>query len=473
MSNSNRRRLLLLNPPGKQVYLRDYYCSKVTQADYVNHPVDLVMLSGRLREHFDLHLIDAIVDRLPPPRCLEQIDDLDPDIIVGLTGSVSFPEDADFYRTLQQTRRRKLYLGGDLVIENRVDRLGSLPFVDGFVHDFISDDLPALLTGIAPDALHNLTVRLGDGSILARPIERSRGDRFELPVPDHRLFLDKPYRYPFVGDSFATVLTLFGCPYRCDFCVMAGLGWKSRSIPNVIEELSELARLNVRELFFLDQTFGVPRPRYVELLHAMTNSGFRFGWVCFSRADILDPALLGLMKSAGCHTLILGLESGSQRILDAARKDMTLEDIGRGFQLCREIGLKTVATVLIGLPEETESTFRDTLAFLKQIDPDFASFNVAVPRMGTGLREKAMQLGLISEELEIMDQSGSFVAMPSQVLSRAEIARMRRRAVREFYFRPRYVARRLKPSTTPSIRWWREVKHQARQGLAVARKYWN
>lgn len=472
MNNSNRRRLLLLNPPGKQVYLRDYYCSKVTQADYVNHPVDLVMLSGRLRKHFDLHLIDAIVDRLPPQRCLEQIDDLEPDIIVGLTGSVSFLEDADFYRALQQNRRRKLYLGGDLLIENRADRLRSLPYVDGFVHDFISDDLPALLAGITPEALYNLTVRLRDGSILARPIERSRGGRFELPVPDHRLFLDKPYRYPFVGDSFATVLTLFGCPYRCDFCVMAGLGWKSRSIPNVIEELSELAKLDVRELFFLDQTFGIPRPRYVELLNAMLECRFRFGWVGFSRADILDPSLLGLMKSAGCHTLILGLESGNQGILDAARKDMTLEEVRRGFQLCREFGLQTVATVLIGLPEETESTFQDTLAFLKRIDPDFASFNVAVPRMGTGLRKKAIRLKLTGSELEIMDQSGSFVAMPSQVLSRDQISRMRRKAVRDFYFRPRYVAKRLKPHAIPSIRWWREVKDQARQGLAMARKYW-
>lgn len=470
MSESRQRRLLLLNPPGKEVYLRDYYCSKVSQADYVNHPIDLVLLSGRLRKHFDLHLIDAVVDRLPPQVCLEQVEALDPEVIVGLTGSVSFREDVEFYRSLQ--RRRRLYLGGDLLIENRVDRLRSLPFVDGFVHDFTTDDLMVLLAGGDPTTLENLTVRLEDGSILARPVERKRGDSFELPLPDHTLFLDKPYRYPFVGKSFATVLTLFGCPYRCDFCVMAGLGWKSRSIPNVIEELSELARLNVQELFFLDQTFGVPRPRYVQLLNAMVECRLRFGWVGFSRADILDPSLLGLMKSAGCHTLILGLESGNQGILDAARKDMTLEEVRQGFQLCREFGLKTVATVLIGLPEETESTFRETLDFLKRVDPDFASFNVAVPRMGTGLRKKAIQLGLIRDELEIMDQSGSFVAMPSQVLSRTEIGRMRRDAVREFYLRPRYVARRLKPHAIPSIHWWREVKHQTRQGLALARKYW-
>ncbi len=472
-------RVVLLNPPGRRLYLRDYFCSKVSQADYINAPIDFVYLSGWLKDSCELLLVDAIVERLGVSDCLAQLERLQPDAVVGLIGSVSYEEDVPFYeqlaRRLEQVSigrkecapRGRLILTGDVLIERRRERLEELPFVDAFLHDFSTSDLPGYL-GLNPASLpiRNMTLRRS-GAIHAAPIVRTRSESMSLPIPDHSLFLDKSYRYPFVRDPrFATLMTEFGCPYRCNFCIMSTLGWKIRPVENVLEELDHLSQLGVRELFFLDQTFGIQKERARLLLSEMAKRRYDFGWVCFSRPDVVDRELVKLMKEAGCHTVILGVESGSEVILESAQKDYTKAEVLKGFRLCGEHGLRTVATIILGLPQETAETFGETMKFLHQLDPDFASFNVAVPRMGTPLRQTALELGLIREDLQIMDQSGSKVAMPTLTLSRSEVEAMKQEAVSSFYLNFRYLGKRLK--RTRSLR---ETQIQLGQGVSLLRSY--
>ncbi len=458
-------KLLLLNPPGQRVYLRDYFCSKVSQADYLNHPIDFVYLSGLLREHYELHLLDAIVDRLAVEKSLRLIRELRPSVIIGLIGSVSYEEDVAFYRALAAQTNATLVLIGDVLIDQREARLRELDFAAAFLHDFSDPSVLAFLRGNAI-ALTNMTLRAGE-EIHAAPLVRTRHETFELPIPAHQLFINKDYRYPFVRKRrFATVMTEFGCPYRCTFCIMSTLGWKIRPVDNVLAELDSVHGLGIRELFFLDQTFALQKPRALELLHAMQTRKYGFGWLCFSRPDILDDEVLFEMKKAGCHTLILGLESGDDAILAATKKDYTRAEVLAGFQRCASHGLRTVATVIIGLPEETEASFQRTMDFLKTVPVDFVSFNVAVPRMGTPLREQALEHQLIAPNVQVMDQSGSEVAMPGFTLSREQIARMRQKAVREFYFNTTYLKKRLL-----GLRSFEEARIQMRQGFGLLRNY--
>ncbi len=465
MPETPNNKLLLLNPPGKRVYLRDYFCSKVSQADYLNHPIDFIYLSGLLREHYELHLLDAIVDRLSAQTSLQTIQALQPAAIIGLIGSVSYEEDAAFYRRLAEQQQVPLFLIGDVLIENRAERLQELHFATGFLHDFSGDEVHRFLQG-ERDRLQNMTFQ-HEGEIYAAPIVRPRCESFDLPVPAHELFLGKDYRYPFVRRrQFATVMTEFGCPYRCTFCIMSTLGWKIRPVSNVLAELDAVRALGIRELFFLDQTFALQKPRALQLLLEMQRRGYGFGWVCFSRADVLDDEVLAEMKKAGCHTIILGLESGDEAVLAAAKKDYDRGQVLAGFQRCAAHGLRTVATIIIGLPEETEASFQRTLDFLRQVPCDFASFNVAVPRMGTPLRQQAVAQQLIPPDLHVMDQSGSAIAMPTLTLSRMQIEAMHQRAVREFYFNLHYLLRRLR-----SFRSLEDARIQARQGYGLLKNY--
>ena len=108
-----------------------------------------------------------------------------------------------------------------------------------------------------------------------------------------------------------------------------------------------------------------------------------------------------------------------------------------------------------------------TITLVRRIGLDFASFNVAVPRSGTGLREEAIGLGFVDEKFSVMDQSGSEIAMPTRALSRTDVLAYRRRAVAEFYLRPRYILRRLL-----SVRSFYDICNYAKQAFALIKNTW-
>ena len=432
-------RVLLLNPPGQKVYIRDYFCSKVSQADYVSHPMDLVVVSGLLRsaEH-RVTLVDAIVEKLRPDEAERRVVEDKPDVIVALAGAASWDEDRDFLRTIKASTGARLVVCGDLFVEDPEGYLADHDFIDAIILDFTSADILKYIDEI-PGPL---------AAVARRGSERSDADgagSFDLPAPPlHRLFLRLHYRYPFtVSRRYCSVLTEYGCPFDCTFCIMGKLRYKVRSVENVMEELRHIDSLGVHEVFFVDQTFGAKAQKTRRLLEEMVQQKVDLSWFCFSRVDVLKGDLLRLMKEAGCHTVILGIESGSEELLSKYRKGYDKAQIRQTIAMCRELGINTMGTFIIGLPDETEETAAETLDFLKELPLDYASFNVAVPRAGTDLRKDAAELGLIVGDGVSMDQSGSKVAMPTKHLSQERVKELRRRAVRAFYLRPGYLAKRL------------------------------
>ena len=171
------------------------------------------------------------------------------------------------------------------------------------------------------------------------------------------------------------------------------------------------------------------------------------------------------MKHAGCHTIMFGVESASEKIRDAYRKDIGREAIINGFRMCREAGIKTVATFILGLPEDDEQSCIDTINFAKTIGCDYASFNVAVPRPGTGLRKNALEDRTIERDDVVFDHSGKTVFSLSKNIPQEKLAALRRRAVKEFYFRPSYIINQLL-----RIRSFTELAEHFRQFLSLLGK---
>lgn len=457
-----RLRVLLLNPPGVKTYIRDYYCSKISKTNYLFEPVDLLMLSGTLSSRHDLRVIDAIAEALSPEECRNEIDSWGPDVIVSLIGAVSLHEDLLFLKGIAVGRRR-IIVSGDVMLEEPASLFERYPFIDGAILDFTSSEILDYLDGNCDD-LQMMVFRRG-GKTIHPEGGRAVNQQILIPAPRHDLFNATGYRFPFVRNSrFATVLTDYGCPFSCSFCIMSTLGYRYRSVDSVAEELRSLVSLGKREIFFIDQTFGIHRKRALELCELLSSNGFRFGWVCYGRVDLVDRELLLAMKGAGCHTIIFGVESASEEILKAYRKGYTKDQIRTAFKLCRESGIRTVATFVIGLPEETLETASETIDFLKELDCDYASFNVAVPRVGTALRRNAVSEGLIDSAEMVMDQSGVTIAMPTRTLDRDTVKRLRTEAIRSFYLRPGYLWRRL-----VSIRSWYELREQISEGMVLVK----
>jgi anaerobic magnesium-protoporphyrin IX monomethyl ester cyclase len=455
-------RVLLLNPPAPDLVIRDYYCSKTTRSNYLFQPIDFVIQSGLLARHFEVSLIDAVVDGLDEAECARRIEALRPDAIFFLSGAISWTHDFPF---LADVKKRlggavKLVGSGDIFLEEAERWLSEAPHIDAVVLDFASDDVANFVLGRF-DELENATYRAG-GEIKTVRQPRSKGATYDLPLPRHELFQNPRYRFSFVRRTpFATVLTDFGCPFPCSFCVMSGLGSKFRSVDNVMEELRLLKSMGVRDIFFIDQTWGVRRQRNREICEAMIEEKLGLGWVTFTRADILKAEDLALWAKAGCHTLMMGVESASPEMLKAYRKGYKAEQVASGLQMVRDAGIRTVGTFILGLPEDTTESIEATVQLACDLPLDFASFSVAVPRFGTGLRAQAKAAGLIGD-LRVMDQSGETVAMATNTLSRDEVMKLKRQAVKAFYLRPSYLMRRL--TTVGSVR---ELVAQAEEGLAL------
>ncbi|MBN1296019.1 radical SAM protein, partial [bacterium] len=296
---------------------------------------------------------------------------------------------------------------------------------------------------------------------------RETNGRFRIPLPRHEMFIDRDYRYPFVKSRrFATVMTEFGCPFHCAFCVMGTLGCKRRPIEDVIEELLSLRSLGIRDIFFLDQSFGSDRSRNLALCEAIGHTVPEMRWLCFSRVDLVDETVLSAMKSAGCHSIIFGVETANAQLLETYRKGYSLDQVRSMFAVAQRLKIRTVATFLLGLPGETRESAMETIEFARRLPCNFASLNVAVPRMGTDLRQWAVTQGYVNESDRHFDQSGSRVIMQTESLTSAELAEIKRIAVRRLYLNPSRIWRIL-----ISIQSWNELLIQVREGICLLQRF--
>ncbi len=431
-------KVLLLNPPGDRIYLRDSYCSKVSKAAYLTPPMDLLVISGYLHPRHQVLVLDAMADRLADRTVLDRLKEIHPDFIVSLFGLVSLSNDLAFFRQVKAALPSvKLIVSGDAGFDETEKVLRENPSIDAVLMDYASDGWLPCLEGDWENVRDAAFLTAGEyhsqRSIPAR--------QYSIGLPRHELFPFKKYRMPFARSlPYAGVVTDFGCPFNCDFCLIGQLPYKLRPVGEVLDELEYLKQLGIKYFSFGDQTFGVDRQRTAELMTGMAARGIGLPWGCFSRADLLTPETLGSMKASGCDLIMIGVESGSQEILDRHHKGVKLETVRRAFGDCRREGIRTLATFIIGLPGETRQTFRQTLALALEIDPHFASFNLPVAKPLTPLKSRAEDEGwTISGRGDQSTEAG----IVSGGLTVAMLKRWQQQALRKFYLRPRYLVKRL------------------------------
>ncbi len=453
-------RVLLLNPPGRRTYIRDYFCSKTTKSNYLFHPIDLVVLSGTLAERHEIQVLDCMAEQLAVTDALARITDFSPAVVVSLVGSVSWEEDRAFLAQIRATGPRVIAIG-DVLQEDSEKRLAEEPWLEAALHVFANQDIVHYLDGKL-ESVCEMTVRRSGGAIERIRVHGKQRGSFRVPRPRHELFPEHGYRFSFARSArFATLLSDYGCPYPCTFCVIGTLGFQTRPVADVLDEIDHLRARGVRELFFMDQTFGVQRERAFELCGALASRG-DLSWTAFTRPDTAEDDLLAAMKRAGCHTLILGVESADDTLLALYKKGYVADEVRAGFARVKRHGLRSVGTFIIGLPEESEASLERTLNLAFELDLDFLSLNMAVPRFGTPFRARMLELGLAQANDLVMDQGGENAFLPTHTLDRRAMEALKRRMVRRFYLRPSYLWRRLRQARS-----LHELSAQAREGFAL------
>ncbi len=253
--------------------------------------------------------------------------------------------------------------------------------------------------------------RFDRGEKVERVIQGERPELDRLPYADRDIYLDEWRKAGYDYDSpeaplsaetlppFVTIIAGRGCRYNCSFCkpgedILFGKGVRRRSVSHVIGELKHLReKYRFNTLMIHDDCLTEDRDWVTAFCDAYQAEGFTQPFWCQARVDhvVRYEDMIRSMAQVGLAGLFLGFESGSDRVLKFIRKGTTLAKNLEAARICRKYGIRIWANYMLGLPTETEEEVKDTIAMLKEIDPDYYSPAFYTPYPGNDLYNYCME----------------------------------------------------------------------------------
>ncbi|AIS31516.1 MULTISPECIES: B12-binding domain-containing radical SAM protein [Methanobacterium] len=272
-------------------------------------------------------------------------------------------------------------------------------------------------------------------------------DLDELPFPARHLLPMDHYKILNMKLHTATLISGRGCPMQCSFCASAALHGnklRMRSAQNVVDEMEHLIKdHDAGMIAFMDDTFTLKPSRVAEICDEIIKRDLDTYWGCTARADTLSDELLQKLSDSGCITLFLGVESADQQQLDRVNKQITIDKIRQAFKLSRENDIRTIASVVLGMPGDTKESIERTIKFVRELNPSYALFSLATPYPGTRFYQEAVQDNLI----KVKDWSKYTLLSPvleTVDCSLDELKKMQKKAFRQFYLRPVYLMKQVR-----------------------------
>ena len=372
-------------------------------------PLGLAYVAGALEKKFNVQILDNYLLEKPISEVKLELKRLKPEI-VGIACS-----SATYSRVIETAKAVK-------------DTIPSCHVVVGGPHpSFIPDsmlqhpEIDYVVMGEGERAMVELVSHLKEGKGDAGFVEISGvayrrdgkyvknppqfiSDLDEVPFPARHLLPMQLYdrKIEFLkAEPVDTVNVIRGCPYNCTFCetkMLWGQKCRSFSPKRVVEELDHLvAKHGTKGVYFVGDNFTIRKKATIEICELMKKNKLDLEWVCDTRVDLLSRDLLRKMKTAGCKTIWFGVESGAPRILSKINKGVTVEQIEQGFKLCKEEGIQTACSFMMGIPGETIEDMEASFKFARKLDPDWCRFNIFIAVPGSSLYEEIMQKGLYDQ----------------------------------------------------------------------------
>ncbi|MBI3454300.1 MAG: hopanoid biosynthesis associated radical SAM protein HpnJ [Candidatus Rokubacteria bacterium] len=388
-----------------------------------------------------------LVDAPPESLTVDQVVPLSKeyDLAVLHTSTPSFRNDAQVADRLKTENPRLLIgmVGAHVGVLPR-ESLQAAPAVDWVAVGEFDYACAEIAEGRPLKAVCGIAYRDGDRIRFTPPrppIEDMDALPFVVDVYRRDLTIEK-YFIGYLLHPYVSLYTGRGCRSKCTFCLwpqtLGGHRYRVRSPENVEAEM-RLARAyfpQVKEFFFDDDTFTDDLPRAEEIARRLGRLGLR--WSCNAKANV-PKRTLEIMRDNGLRLLLVGYESGNQKILNNIKKGIRL-DIAREFtKNAKALGITIHGTFILGLPGETPETIRETVRYACEIEPDTIQVSLAAPYPGTELYRQAQAQGWLAVlDGGLVDTHGVQVAaLDYPGLSQTEIFKSVEEFYRRFYFRPR------------------------------------
>lgn len=238
---------------------------------------------------------------------------------------------------------------------------------------------------------------------------------------------------------FVSLITSRGCPYSCDYCQtpkMFGKNMRYRSPELVFNELEKLKRLNhIKSIVFWDDTFTADRSRTLKMCSYLKE--LKVKWMCNTRVELVDKELLMTMKEAGCEIIFFGIESFDIETLEELNRTSREERVKHALQLCRECGIRTVGSLMIGTPNDDLRRIDSNIERLAELSPDDVYISIFNAVVGSKTYEWAIKTGIIDnvDWTNPRRFRGSPFGLPTvnTILTRYQLQKAQKTAYQHFY----------------------------------------
>lgn len=273
-------------------------------------------------------------------------------------------------------------------------------------------------------------------------------DLDSLPFPARQLMNNQLYTRPDTGEPMATIQTGLGCPSNCIYCltpIISGRTVRKRDVESIYKEIEECYyKYGIRNFFLKADTFTIDEAYAGAVCDRIIRSPLcgRIAFTVNSRVKPLRAELLKKLKQAGCFTIAVGFESGSEETLRRIKKGTTVEDNLRAAKMIKEAEIPLFGFFMIGFPWEDRKMIKETERLIHQIDPDFIEMHIATSFYGTELYSICQSDHLLKDGVFGWDAYNSSNT-GTKYLTSSEIRELKNRILLRFYLRPQYILRRL------------------------------
>jgi radical SAM superfamily enzyme YgiQ (UPF0313 family) len=423
------------------------YPVEAPQAIFI--PLGISYLAAVLEENgFEVDVIDCPISRLTQKELETEFKKRQPDIVGVTSATVTYLPALEVVKAAKHALPNCLTLmGGPHVTVMDEQTLSESPEVDIIVRGEGEQTLLELAKLVSDRSLKNLGEVAGitfrkNGQIFHNPDRPLIKNIDELPFPAHKHFEVSMYRI--LGRTYLPIITSRGCPYQCTFCLasrMCGRGFRARNPSKVVDELEWLRdTFGAGAVAFYDDTFTFDVKRAVAICDEMQKRKVSLPWDCRTRVDRVSKELLTKLWNTNCQLIHFGVESGSQKMLDAMKKGTTVEQNATAIKWAKEVGISVAISVVVGYPGETPELLKQTIDFIRRTEPDYVYICEAVPYPGTELYDLVKALGweMSTDWSQFHEQTQVF---KSPLLSLQQIEKTKK-AFYDHYFSVSYYLRK-------------------------------
>lgn len=435
------------SPKKDRVCVRDKGAMGYSKAGYKFPPYDLAMIAANIRDIGTVKIIDANANCQDFGTVSQIIKDNRPNFVIFSNSTPTINWDmkiAEISKEIDPSTVTITYgphitaLGEKILIENKDLDYAVINEQEITIKEIITKEKKARVTG---------SISRENEEIINNGFRKELEDLDTLGYPAHDLLDLNIYSLPYAkSEPLTATMTSRGCPGKCIYCCswLISKKFRTRSPEHVLDEIKFVSEeLNVKEIKFWDDTFTCDRKRVSEICNLIRKEDIDISWVCNTRVDAIDGSLLKSMKDAGCHTICLGVESGDNQILNFIGKGINVDQIKHAFIIAKKAKLKTAGFFMLGHPYETSHSIKKTIDLAKELNPNYASFNIVTPYPGTPLFKMAIENGWLTTLDWEKYESTQYPVMSLNTISRDEVYSLFIQAYRDYYLNYNYIFKRI------------------------------